>query len=242
MIKTTLIIILTTLSLLGFGQNLEIININDNPNKAINPVFFENIDRGFDLKPEDYIATLKGFVVNSKESVFILFYRFWQKANELGANSFLIEKVKNNSDTIYVELSIYNIGESEMQKNYDLYPKNMVYVIGDIDKRKTTKKIKFNKEKMILAPMEFISYQNKIDEYAILGIGGFFGAKVKIKGKDSRLPEYLSLNGFGVGPGNYNQISISFNTGRIYPVDLNFGQFLIHILTEKKIPSAGVSL
>ena len=86
MIRTSLIIVLTTLSLFGFGQNLEIININDNPNKAINPVAFENINKGFNLKSEDYIATINGFVVNSKESVFILFYRFWQKANELGAN------------------------------------------------------------------------------------------------------------------------------------------------------------
>jgi hypothetical protein len=234
MIRISLIIILIIVSFFGFGQNMEIIKINDNPNKAINPVAFENIDKGFNLKSENYIATLNGFVVNSKESVFILFYRFWQKANELGANSFLIDKVENNSDTINVELSIYNIGESEIQKNFDLYPKNMVYVIGDIDQRKTAKKIKFNKEKMILAPMEFISYQNKIDEYAILSIGGFFGAKMRIKGKENRLPEHLSLHGFEVGPGNYNQISISFNTGRIYPVDLNFGQFLIHILTEKK--------
>ena len=66
----------------------------------------------------------------------------------------------------------------------------MVYVIGDIDKRKTTKKIKFNKEKMILAPMEFISYQNKIDKYAILSIGGFFEETCRLK---ERTTDYQNI-------------------------------------------------
>jgi hypothetical protein len=67
-----------------------------------------------------------------------------------------------------------------------------------------------------------------------VGIGGFLGAKVDIYGREERLPVYLSLNGFGIGPGSFNQISVSFNTGRIYPVEMNFGQFLINILPKKE--------
>ena len=234
MIRISLILFLTALSIIGFGQNVEIINKNDNPNKAINSDAFDYIEKGYDLKSENYIATMKGFVTNSRKSILpVLFNTFWLKANELGANSFYIEKVKNDSDTIYVEISVYNISDSDIEKNFDLYPKNMVYVIGDIDKMQTPKKIKFNNVKMTLYPMEYISYQNKIGEDAILSIGGFLGAKVWIRGKENRLPKHLSLNGLSVGPGSYNDLSISFNTGRVYPVELNFGQFLINVLTKK---------
>ena len=97
MIRISLILFLTALSIIGFGQNVEIINKNDNPNKAINSDAFDYIEKGYDLKSENYIATMKGFVTNSRKSILpVLFNTFWLKANELGANSFYIEKVKKD--------------------------------------------------------------------------------------------------------------------------------------------------
>jgi hypothetical protein len=82
--------------------------------------------------------------------------------------------------------------------------------------------------------MQYLSYQNSVGEEAIVSIGGILGAKVWIVGKEGRLPKHLSVNGFGIGPGSFNTVSVSFNTGRIYPVDLNFGQFLVKVLKEQK--------
>ena len=81
--------------------------------------------------------------------------------------------------------------------------------------------------------MEYISYQNKTGEDATVSIGGLLGAKVWIAVQERRLPKHLSVNGFGVGPGAVNTVSISFNTGRIYPIELNFGAFLVKVLYEK---------
>ena len=235
MISKGILILFSLFSMISYAQEVKITDKNNNPNKAINPDAFDYIDKQYELQEEMYIATLNGFVINSGKSILSnLFNTFWQKANELGANSFRIEDVKNDNDTIAIEISVYNLTDVQFDEMVKLYPTNMVYVIGDIDKRQTPKKIKFNNEKLELAPMEFIAYQNEIDKDAILSIGGFLGAKVWIKGQENRLPKHLSLSGFGVGPGRYNEISISFNTGRIYPVDLNFGQFLIDALTEKK--------
>lgn len=42
---------------------------------------------------------------------------------------------------------------------------------------------------------------------------------------------YLSVNGFGVGGSSPAGImGISFSTGRINPVDINFGEFLVETL------------
>lgn len=235
MIKYGLLISFAFFTLITYGQTIEMVDKNEHPNKAINPDAFDYIDNGYKLNDDDYIATFNGFVINSGKSILSnLFNSFWRKANELGANAFRVDSVKNESDTVWINISVYNLTDVLFDEMVKLYPTNMVYVIGDIDKRQTPKKIKFNNEKLELAPMEFIAYQNEVGKEAILSFGGFLGAKVWIKGQDNRLPKHLSLSGFGVGPGRYDEISISFNTGRIYPVELNFGQFLINILSEKK--------
>ncbi len=228
-------ILFSLFSMISYAQEVKIIDKSDNSSKAINPDEFYYIDNQYELQDEIYVATISGYVTNSGKSILSnLFNTLWQKANELGANSFRIENVKKGVDTIAIEISVYNLTDIQFDEVVRLYPTNMVYVIGDIDKSQTPKKIKFNNEKLELAPMEFIAYQNEIGKEAILSIGGFLGAKVWIKGRDNRLPEYLSLSGFVVGPGRHGEIGLSFNTGRIYPVDLNFGLFLINVLTEKK--------
>ncbi len=218
-----------------FAQNIEVIENFQKKGNSIIPEKFEYIDKSYNIQDKDLIATIRGEILITKKSYLVkLFNSLWDKTNELGANSFLIDEFTSKSDKVIVKISVYNLTEKQLEENFDLYPKNMVYVHGDISKRQSPKKIKFNNEKLILKPMEYISYQNKVGEDAILSIGGFLGAKVWIRGKDDRLPVHLSLNGFGVGPGSYNEISISFNTGRIYPVELNFGQFLINILSKKR--------
>lgn len=197
---------------------------------------FEMIDPAYDLSQKERVATLREYSINSgKNTLAHVFRTFWASANEKGANSFTVDSVWISHDTTHLILGIYNLSEAELTTNFNLYPQNMVYVIGDIDKNQTTKTIKFNKVKVILQPMEYLSYQNKVGEDAIISIGGFSGAKVWIRGSEGRLPKHLSVTGFGVGPGSSQPLSLSFNTGRVYPVDLNFGQFLVSVLKESKI-------
>lgn len=197
---------------------------------------FDLINESLNLTDISKIAILKGQSLNQgKQTLVNSFNSFWETANELGGNSFTIDSTYTDIDTTTMILSIYYLSEEKTKNNYELYPKNMVYVFGDLDKSKKEKVIKFNDQKLTLYPLQYISYQNQVGEEATLGIGGFLGAKVWITGKEDRLPSHFSLTGFGVGPGyGINQdVSVSFNTGRIHPVSLNFGQFLIRILDDQ---------
>lgn len=211
-----------------------------NPNLEIKEktVHFEYLIANFDTTNSVKVATLSVLETNSKNNLVSIFNSFWEASNKLGANSFCIEKsfLSSSNDTIEIIISAFYTTEEFLDKNIALYPHNMVYLFGDLNKNRVNgKKIKFNGEKITLFPLEYIAYQNKIGEEAIVSIGGFLGAKMWIKGRKDRIPSYLSFSSFGVGPGSFGTVSISVNTGRIYPVETNFGQFLINVLHKKKI-------
>lgn len=218
-----------------YGQHVSVVDINESGIPASEPEAFDFIHIDYELSNENLIATLHGVVTDSEKAILSdLFNAFWDKANELGANSFRWEKGERVGDSIAVEISIFNLNDAEFDEMAALYPSNMVYILGDISKKQKTRKIKFNGEKIRLGPMEYIAYQNQVGEKAILKIGGLLGAKVWIGGKENRPPSFYSLSSFGVGPSMQGQVGLSLNTGRIYPAELNFGYFLIHILSERK--------
>lgn len=88
-----------------------------------------------------------------------------------------------------------------------------------------------NDEKINIAPMHFVSYQNQPWKDATLSIGGFLRSKMWIQGEPGRPPVFFSFTGFGLGEG-MNPGQVGFNTGRFYSVELNLGMFLINTLKE----------
>ncbi len=217
------------------GQNIKIIEDNS-PDSQHQTSSFNLIDKSFDLTISTKIATVQGYSLNNNNPTIVsLFNSFWKSANELGANSFYINNVVISEDSTIITLDLYYLNDNDSKKNLDLYPRNMVYVIGAIDKKQNSKTIKLNNQKVLLNPMEYVEYQNKIGEEATVSIGGLTGAKIWIKGQEGRFPKHLSVTGLEVGPGTYNTVGLSINTGRIYPVDLNLGQFLIGVLKKKEL-------
>jgi hypothetical protein len=232
--KISLLILAISTVAIVYGQDVQVVKkYTEIQNHTVKT--FDIIDNAFNLDGKQKVATLKGFSLNTgKQTIATLFNSFWDNANKLGGNSFTLDSVSTSGDTTSIILTAYYLTEEDIKNNLELYPKNMVYVIGDIDKKQKSKTIKFNNRKLSLNPMQYLSYQNSVGEEAIVSIGGILGAKVWIVGKEGRLPKHLSVNGFGIGPGSFNTVSVSFNTGRIYPVDLNFGQFLVKVLKEQK--------
>ena len=223
----------------AYGQSVQVVEVNPNYEKQNGLNEFHFIDKKFDCSGSLEVAKLTGTTENKGQNNLVqLFYSFKKYANELGANAFLINEftIGSNESSSIVTVTAYYLTHREIVLNTDLFARNMVYVIGDVNANKENgKKIKFNSQKIQLMPLEYISYQNEIGKDAILSIGGFLGAKIWIHGKEDRLPEFRSLKGFGVGAGsNVNlQPSVSINTGRIYPVNLNLGLFLINIFNKK---------
>lgn len=233
LLKPFSVILLFFISITTLGQKIRIVKEENFPSVAINPEIFRHIENDYDLNEAAYIATFNCNVTNSGKSTLVnVFNLFWKKANQLGANAFQIDTINSIQGTLFIELSVYNLNDYSYNKMLKLIPVNMIYVIGGIDNKRSSRNIKFNNKKLLLDPMSFIAFQNNVDEEATLSIGGFMGAKLWVKGKENRLPKHLSLSGFGIGPGHYNNVGVNFNTGRIYDVEFNFGQFLVHVLKE----------
>jgi hypothetical protein len=221
----------------AYAQEVTVLEFNEesqlNPGKKVER--FESIDPKLNLTKHERIAVLSGYSVNSgRNTLRGLFSAFWEKSNSLGANAFIVDKVERVGNVISVQISVYYLDDTTLEYNLSLYPTNMVYVFGDLDVQNRNRRIRLNGERIEIAPLEFIAHQNHTGERARVSIGGFTGARVDIQGAEGRLPMYLSLSGFGVGVGgNVHQPGIQFNTGRIYPVEMNLGQFLLSVLTKK---------
>ena len=232
------VLILVSFFICGFSyaQEVQVVEHNESYKKETTEDF-EFIDDDFDLTDYEKIVVLEGYTTNSgKNTLVSLFNYFWKTANDYGANAYIIDRVETKSNATHVQISTYYFDEEDFEANINLYPPNMVYIFGDLDVKKgSVKNIRLDKEKVALYPFEYISYKNKVGQYTTVSIGGLLGAKVELYGKKGMLPVYLSLNGFSIGSGyGIGEVGLSFNTGSIYPVDMNFGQFLITILTEQQ--------
>ena len=237
MMRLKIILLLSLISGYIFGQKVQIIEQNKEYKRTEDYMYFEYLYKDLEIPNNLWVANLKGFCSKSGEyQLPQLFNSFWETANKLGANTYRIDSfVNNTSDTIFVSLSIYGLGTTELDKNIIFYPKNKIFVIGDLDTNmRNGKTINFNDTKTTLYPLEYIAHQNNVGEATTVSIGGILGAKVWIRGMENKMPTHLSVTGFGIGPGYYGQLALNINTGRINIVKLNFGQFLVHILKEKK--------
>ncbi|WP_430401970.1 hypothetical protein [Fluviicola sp.] len=226
--KIVALLLFTLVIKSGFGQNT---SSPQNYTKT-----FDLISDSFDLSGKTKIGNLRGNSVDiGSFTLSHLFNSFWNNANKQGANSFTVDSIIHHGDTTYIEISIYSLNEAELKTNRDKYPRNKIYVFGNIDKRQASKKIKINDIKIELKPLEYVSYQNQVAEETIVSIGASRGAKMWIIGKEGRQPMYLSANGSGHNGVSYAHTgTMSFNRGRIPPVDFNFGAFLVKVLLEKQ--------
>jgi hypothetical protein len=221
------------------GQNITIIDKNESFSISGKVEEFYYIEKEFPLTNDRWIATIEGVCTNTKKSnLEILFYNFWEMANELGANSFFIDDFSFNTDTVFVTISLFNLEEKELDDNYALYPCNKIYVFGDLIasnfKTQTPKNrgIKINKEKIKIYPLSYYEYQSDIGEKVQVSIGGIFGSAYIRTGEAGKISAYLSLSGGTLRPmiTPMGGTGIGFSSGNIYPLDMNFGQFLAEVL------------
>ncbi|MDR0231523.1 MAG: hypothetical protein LBI82_05325 [Dysgonamonadaceae bacterium] len=221
------------------GQNITVIEQNETFTVSEKQKEFYYIEKDFSLTDDGWIATLEGFCTNTKKSnLEHLFYDFWETANAMGANAFFIEDFSNAMDTIFVVISIFNLTEKELDDNYELYSCNKIYVFGDLitsnfnTKIPKSRNISVNKEKVKVYPLSYYEYQSDINEKVNISIGGILGSGYIRKGETGKVSAYLSLGGGTIRPAitPMGGVGVNFSTGSIYPLDMNFGQFLAEIL------------
>ena len=228
-----------------WGQEVAVIEQNEAFSVSEKQQEFYYIEEDFPLTDDRWIATLEGFCTNTKKSnLEHLFYDFWNTANAMGANAFFIEDFSNTKDTISVIISIYDLKEEELDDNYELYSCNKIYVFGDLiasnlrTKNPKNRGIKINKEKIKIYPLSYYEYQSGNTEKVNISIGGFMGSSYTRMGEAGKASAYLSLGGGTLKPAvsPMGGVGITFSSGSIYPLEMNFGQFLVEILENRSNP------
>ena len=197
----------------------------------------EYLPKKFLLPEDSYLGTVEITIKSITSTRFSdLFQSFVDQSVKLGANSFRIENIFRfrDKEKQIVEISIHRVTDEQLSKALSLYPKNLVYIIGDLEPNSRAKKLRLNDEKRYLPPYRYIVIQNQVGQQTKINVGGLTGATIWIKAKEGRLPVFNSLSNFGAGlvlsPGGGT--GMTFNTGRIYGVSQNFGQFIIRLIPE----------
>lgn len=165
-----------------------------------------------------------------------------ENAIEFGANAFQIVHARATpaDELLEIEIKLYAASNIFLSQNDDNFPSNLIYVVGDTYPRGKTKKFKVNGEPKSVAPMTYVSFENKPGDKTKLSIGGLLGASMTFKGTEDRASVYVSLSRFGIRPvfgrNSMHQtgVGVSFNTGRIHPVESEFGRFLTRVLQKHK--------
>lgn len=164
------------------------------------------------------------------------------KANSLGANAFQVREAIYAQDTsrVLVDLEMYAVSDALLERNEEHFPRNRIYIIGELHPDSDAKEFKLNGEQTEVEPLRYISIENEAGEETTISIGGFLGAKMTLEGRENRPSSYWSLSEFGVGPyaeagpPQQSGLGVSFNTGRIHPVNPDAGRFLIRVLQEQE--------
>jgi hypothetical protein len=223
------------------GQNVIIIEQNENFSVSEKQEEFYYIEKDFPLTDDRWLASLDGFCTNTQKSnLERLFYDFWKTSNALGANAFFIDEFSYGTDTIFITISVFNLTEQELDDNYALYSCNKIYIFGDLiasnfkTKIPKSRKVKINKETIKIYPLSYYEYQSDTGEKVDLSIGGFFGSRYTRTGEEGKVSLYLSLSGGTLRPfvTPVGGVGVSFKNGDFLPLDMNFGQFLAEILEK----------
>jgi len=228
------------------AQDIELLYKDDSYRFTNKPEAFEYIDYKMDLSSFYKIAEFKLKIdKHGKKSITNVFYDFWSIANNMGANSFSIEDVTLEDGQYVVFVDLFYLNDENMQYNYSLYEENVIIVFGDLDTKNEdkAKSFKLGKEKVSLLPYTYIKHQNEVGEKIKLSIGGIFGSSVTEVGGEHKLGRCYSLGGTRVMPsggvavgtgGSGMGVGIAISTGSIYPMDLNFGLFVMTVLDTVK--------
>jgi hypothetical protein len=103
------------------GQNVIVIEQNENFSVPEKQEEFYYIEKDFPLTDDRWLASLDGFCTNTQKSnLERLFYDFWKTSNALGANAFFIDEFSYGTDTIFITISVFNLTEQELDDNYAL--------------------------------------------------------------------------------------------------------------------------
>lgn len=235
--RAILTIYLTLLTFtVSLSQDIELIKAGTTSTKVKQYVEFHFLHKDIDTTSLTFIGTFKASGIGKKSYFENLYFSIELAAKKIGANSFRVVDFKRTEEEDFSELTLetYASNESTIIQSNNLKDKNLIFIFSterNTPNKRTTFKV--NDEIQEISGGEYLSYKLNEGEEIKISKGGLTGAAAWFVWKEDKPSTYLSLTGFGVGPGApAGTVGISFNTGRIYPMDKNLGELLTLILVD----------
>jgi hypothetical protein len=237
-LKLFLTIILLLNTFLIFSQTVEILNQSDK--KFASPTNdFAYIENKSDTTKFEFVAAIKATDNNKTTNIQTLYNSILDKAKSIGANCFKLNSYLRNDTTndVVLILDTYFGNDSSVNDNFAVHEKNTVFIFcNDKINESETFNFKINGDKKKIKSGTYYKEIIKEGQEIKLNKGGFTGMTMWFTWKKGKPATFLTLTGFGLGGGPipYGTIGVSFNTGRIYPIDEDLGTLLAQILKEDK--------
>ena len=193
-----------------------------------------------DLAPTAYVGRLRAVVTHEDPSTLDrVFPQLRREANALGANGYRVESRCGAAVPCDLVVAVYDLGDDPYAAEGWALPADAVVVFGDLRARAGPTGFSLDGTDREAPAMGYVLHQNGA-EGTRLAKGGLGGARVSLRAASGRDAQFFTLAGFAVGPGATpgGGLGISFNTGRITPVDRDFGAFLVAALPAPGAPTA----
>lgn len=235
--KNLLILTVLLLANLANSQKVEFIEKNDTIQK---PKWQQFVYLFPETNKSNAILVSKVKVTGNIKNITAMFETIKSETQKIGSNAFVVENF-NKIDTENGELvlSTYFCEEELLEENFLNTPKNKIYIFGNqnmINDKKQSFKVEGIKHEIDNG--KFAVFEVEIGKEVKINKGGFSGMTLLIVGQENKAATFLSFSGLGLGGGNYNpgynQVGVSFNTGRINKIEQNFAMALTKIFDEQK--------
>lgn len=220
---------------IALAQNISAIKQGETLEKVRQNAPFHFIHRTIDTTSLIFIGTFRASGNGNKSSIELLYNTIQSASKKNGANSFKLISVKRNQEQEYGELVLetYYSTEETIHRSEESKRKNLIYIFsGESKGDGKVSTFKINDVRKELENGKYMRLELAEGEEIKISKGGITGTTAWFTGKADKPATYLSLTGFGVGPGvgQPGTVGLSFNTGRIYPMDKNLGELLTYIL------------
>lgn len=222
---------------MSFGQQVEILAQSHTLLKTQHQDFIYLSD-STNLDQAVFVAQIKA--IGSLKNTSYLYYFIKNKAQELGANAFRLDKFNPlEHEKGELILSTYYATDELFSTNANYLPQNTLFLFGydDLSSR-NEQHYKINGEKYTIGAGEYRPYVLQEGKEYKINKGGFTGMTFWIKGKPNGDNSFLSFSGIGLNTADYalysNGLGISINTGKINTVDPNLALLLLKLYREKK--------
>lgn len=191
-------------------------------NKIGNDKFLYNTPEK--LNTSQYLGELEvvGIARNNQE----LFTKIYNKAKEIGANSYSLKNFENIDGTLqdidvsHFKLNLYYTPSQDIVQN-----STIIYILSN----NTPKKIRINRSDVNLNSDTYIKKTLLPGDELTISTIKLLGSTIKISTNNQKLPQYFQVLGFNIKEND----GISLKSGDIKKLDTSYGQFLVLISKEQ---------